>query len=95
MSVQIDLPPEWESQLREEARRRGVDVGLLAGEILARQLITDELAALKNRVPPKSLDDLKPRVPVPAGVSWIHSIAGQWPGDESDEEFERAVAEMS
>ena len=95
MSVQIELPPEWEPLLREEAKRRGIDVGRLAGEILQRKLIEDELAALKHRVPPRTIEDLKPKVPPPPGTSWIESIVGKWPGDETDEEFERAIAELS
>jgi hypothetical protein len=95
MSIQIDLPAEWETRLRDEAASQGQDPAEYAADLLKRLFVLQELEALKNRKPPQSLDELKPRVPTPPGRSWIESIAGQWPGDESDEEIERILEEMS
>ena len=43
----------------------------------------------------QSLADLKPRIPTSPGKSWLEAIVGQWPGDESDEEIERILKEIS
>ncbi|MBI3910863.1 MAG: hypothetical protein HY320_08005 [Armatimonadetes bacterium] len=64
-------------------------------DLVKRQLLMSELEALKERQPPQSLADLKPRIPPPPGKSWLEGVIGQWPGDESDEEIERALAELS
>jgi|SRR5687767_11569511 len=40
VSLNIDLPPEAEKQIRNEAQRRGIPVEQFAGEILQRNLPT-------------------------------------------------------
>ncbi|MFN3652014.1 MAG: hypothetical protein ACK47B_20760 [Armatimonadota bacterium] len=94
MSLVINLP-EWEDRLREEAAEAGKEPGEYVSELLKRQLVLHELEALKQRKPPQSLADLKPKRPAPPGQSWIAAIVGKWPGDESDEEVERILEEMS
>jgi len=95
MSIQIELPEGWETRLREEAAEHGQEMGPYVSDFLKRQLLIRELDALKNRKPPQSLDEIKPRVPSPPGTTWIESIRGQWPGDETDEEIANALEEMS
>ena len=51
--------------------------------------------ALKNRERPRSVEELKPRIPSPPGTTWLAQVWGQWPGDESDEEIFKALEEMS
>ena len=36
---------------------------------------------------PQSLEELKPRVKLPPGVTAMQFIRGQWPGDETEEEL--------
>ena len=49
--------------------------------------ISEELAALKTRRIPQSLDELTPRVPTPPGMTAIGMMQGQWPGEETEEEL--------
>ncbi len=49
--------------------------------------MAEELAALKNRRIPQSLDEMTPRVPTPPGMTAMQMIRGQWPGDETEEEL--------
>ncbi len=49
--------------------------------------MAEELAALRTRRIPRSLDELKPRVPTPPGMTAIGMMQGQWPGDETEEEL--------
>lgn len=42
---------------------------------------------LKNWRTPQSLEELKPRVPPPPGMTAMQFIEGQWPGDETEEEL--------
>jgi hypothetical protein len=95
MTIQLDLPPKMEARLQEEAARQGQDAADYVKALVKRQLVLRELEALKDRKPPQSLADLKPRIPTPPGTTWIESIRGQWPGDETDEEINRALEEMS
>src|SRR5207248_9319524 len=95
MTLEIDFPPELEARLREEAARQGQDAAHYVRDLVKRQLVMRELEALKHRKPPQSLADLKPRIPTPPGKSWLEAIVGQWPGDESDEEIERILKEIS
>lgn len=43
---------------------------------------------------PRTLDELRPRNPLPPGASGFGRIFGQWPGDETDEEITAALKEM-
>ena len=102
MTIQVDLPGHLEARLREEAAEQGQDAAEqgqdaaeYVSELVKRQLVMKELEALKHRKPPQTLADLKPRSPTPPGTTWLEAIRGQWPGDESDEEIERALKEMS
>ena len=46
--------------------------------------LTAELKAWRT---PQSLDELKPRVPPPPGMTAMQFIEGKWPGDETEEEL--------
>jgi hypothetical protein len=95
VTIQLEFPPEVAARLREEAARQGQDAADYVRDVVKRQLVMAELSALKHRKPPQSLADLKPRIPPPPGKSWLEAVVGQWPGDESDEEIERILKEMS
>lgn len=95
MTLQIELPPETEERLRDEAARHGQNAADYVRDLVKRQLVMQELEALKDRKPPQSVADLQPRVPTPPGTTWLEALRGQWPGGESDEEIERALKEMS
>jgi hypothetical protein len=43
---------------------------------------------------PQSLDELRPRVPPPPGMTAMQFIRGQWPGDETEEELLASLEEM-
>jgi len=95
MTIQIDFPAEVEARLREEAGRQGQDAEDYIRQVVQRELSQSALLALKERQPPQSLADLKAAVPPPPGQSWLEAVVGQWPGDESDEEIERVLRELS
>ncbi len=90
MTVTLELTPELETVLKEEAERQGV-----APEGLTPQAVMEKLIAeLRNRPVPQSLDEIKPRrLPPPGKTAW-DMVVGQWPGDETDEELQAAPKEM-
>ena len=95
MTIELKLSPAAEARLREEAASAGQEPGEYASELIQRQMIRIALDALKDRPRPKSVDELKPRIPSPPGTSWLAQVVGQWPGDETDEEIGKALEELS
>ena len=95
MTIQLDLPPSLEDLLREEAARQDQEPGEYVREVLRRELVLPELERHRKRKRPTSLDEVQPKVPPPPGKSWLDGVAGQWPGDETDEEIYRALEELS
>ena len=90
MTVTLELTPELEAALKEEAERQGVTPEGLSEQAAMQAL----LAGLKGRRIPQSLDELKPRrLPPPGKTAW-DMIVGQWPGDETDEELQAALKAM-
>ena len=90
MTVTLELTPEMEAALKEEAARQGVTPEELAKQAMMETLI----AGLKDRRIPQSLDELKPRRLPPPGKTVWDMIVGQWPGDETDEELQAALKAM-
>lgn len=90
MTITLDLKPEEEQELREEAGRQGATLDDFAQQALMEKLI----AGLKNRRIPQSLDEIKPRRLPPPGKTAMEMIVGQWPGDETDEELLAALKAM-
>lgn len=90
MIITLDMVPEAEREVREEAARRGETVEEMTQQALMRTL----LEGLKNRPVPKSLDELKPRRVPPPGKTVMDMLIGQWPGDETDEELQAALKAM-
>ena len=91
MTITLDLTPQAEQEIQEAAERQGKTV-----EELARQAITAAMIAdLRDRPIPQSLADLKPRVPPPPGKTSLQMVVGQWPGDETDEQVNKALEELS
>ena len=95
MTIEIDLPPVAEAQLQEQAARAGQEPAEFLSHLIRRQLMMAALEALRDRPRPKSLDELKPRIPSPPGTSWLAEVAGKWPGDETDEQIYAALEEIS
>lgn len=95
MTIQLELPPHIETRLREEAANHGQAPEEYLQALLERELVLKRLRALKDRKPPQSLADIQPRVTTPPGKSWLDSIAGQWPANETDEQIDRALEELS
>ena len=54
----------------------------------------DAIWSSAPKAPPRSIDDLAPRRPVAAGGSPYAQIFGAWPGEESDEEVEKMLANL-
>ena len=52
--------------------------------------ITEKKAEQRRR-----LSELKPRNPLPEGSNGLAQIWGQWPGDETDEDIEKALEALS
>ncbi len=84
----ITITPEIEQALQEEAARQNKTPEQLAIEAL--------IAELKNRPVPQSVDELKPRKPLPPGKTLkdVLEELGPWPGDETDEELLAALKAM-
>lgn len=80
-----------EQELEEEAARRGQTLEELTKQSLMRTLIE----GLKDRPVPQSLADLKPRRLPPPGKTAMEMVKGKWPGDETDEEINKALEELS
>jgi hypothetical protein len=95
MTIEIDLLPAAEAQLHREAAEAGVEPEQYLAELIKHQLTLAALEMLKNRPRPRSLDELKPRIPTPPGTSWLAQVMGKWPGEETDAEIERALEELS
>jgi hypothetical protein len=95
MTLQIDLPPDVETRLHEQAAREGQATDEYVRKVIERALTQQALLALKDRTPPQTLADLKARVPSPPGTSWLAQVRGQWPGDETDEMIFEALETMS
>ncbi len=91
MTVTLELTPELEAALKEEAARQGVTPEGLSEQAAMQALI----AGLKDRRIPQSLDEIKPRRLPPPGKTAMRMVVGQWPGDETDEEILQALAELS
>ena len=81
----ITITPEMEQAIREEADRQEKTPEQTAMEAL--------IAGLRNRRIPQSLDELKPRKPLPPGKTLkdVREELGPWPGDETDEELLAAL----
>jgi hypothetical protein len=95
MTITLELAPEIAAQLREAAAEAGLELGDYARTLLEGEARRQALEALRNQTPPQSLADLKPRVPPPPGTTGLAMAIGQWPGDETDEEIEAALEELS
>jgi len=95
MTIELDLPPGLEDALRTQASRHGQSTGKYVLEMVKRQLVLIELGTFHRQDAPMSVADLKPRVPTPTGTTWLEAVRGHWPGDETDEEVERALEAMS
>lgn len=92
MTITIDLEPEAEARLRQEAIRHGQDA-----EQFVKGLLEPQLAYLLSRPaePPAWVGELKPRNPAYADKNGFADIIGKWPGDESDEVVAAALEKMS
>lgn len=91
MTITLNVEPKTEAELHDEAARRGVTLEEMTQQALMRTLIE----GLKNQPVPQSLDELKPRRLPPPGKTAMEMVTGQWPGDETDEQVNRALEELS
>ena len=91
MTMTINFAPAVEQELREMAERQGKTVETITQEAVMAAMLTE----LRNHHIPQSLDELKPRVPPPPGKTALQMVVGQWPGDETDEEINKALEELS
>ncbi len=92
MTITIDLEPEAEARLQQEAIRNGQDTqGFLKG------LLEEQVLYLLSRPtePPAWVAELKPRNPAYADKNAFGEIRGKWPGDESDEVIDAALGKLS
>jgi hypothetical protein len=98
-SLMIDVPPELEKQLQEEARKRGQAVGdyartvLEAGLAMAREGSQESPWEGLPRRAPEELDALALAQGAPLAVRFDDLIGDFWPEDETCDEFITAVRE--
>lgn len=86
MSITLDLPPETEKALTDQAAARGLSLAAYV----------ERLAADSDPHLPRNMEELWERARVAPGESnGMAEIFGQWPGDETDEEVAAALEEMS
>ena len=86
MSIILDLLPETEKTLNDQAAARGLSLAEYV----------ERLAADSEPHLPRNREELWARVRVAPGESnGMAEIFGQWPGDETDEEVAAALEEMS
>lgn len=87
MIVTLELTPELEAALKQEAERQGV-----APEGLTPQAVMEKLIAeLRNRPVSQSLNEIKPRRLPSPGKTAMQMIYQQLTADESDEELQAAL----
>lgn len=91
MTVTLELTPELELALKEEAARQGLTPDGLSEQATMQALI----AGLKHQRIPQSLEELKPRRLPPPGKTAMQMVYQQIPADESDEEVRRVLEELS
>jgi len=65
-------------------RASGKTLDLLPDLSLPKPTPEEIHAELSQWRTPQSLDELRPRVPPPPGITAMQFIRGQWPGDETD-----------
>ncbi|MES2463599.1 MAG: hypothetical protein V4671_23745 [Armatimonadota bacterium] len=84
----IALSPEVEQKIREEAARQKKTPDQVTQEVM--------LEGLRSWRKPESLDELKPREPLPPGktLKEFRVELGPWPGEETDEELLAALKSM-
>lgn len=86
MSITLDLPPETEKALTDQAAARGLSLAEYV----------ERLAADSEPHLPRNMEELWERVLLAPGESnGLADIVGKWPGDETDEEVAAALAELS
>ncbi|MBV9849766.1 MAG: hypothetical protein JO250_08860 [Armatimonadetes bacterium] len=92
MTITIDLAPEAEARLQQEAIRNGQDT-----QEFVKGLLEQQVSFLLSRPaePPAWLAELKPRDPAYADRNGFADIVGKWPGDESDAVVQAALEKMS
>lgn len=91
MTVTLELTPELEAALIEEAARRGLPPeGLTEPEKMAALI-----AGLKNRPVPQSFAELRPRRLPPPGKTAMQMVYRQLRAEEPDEEISKALEELS
>ncbi len=90
MTVTLELTPELEAALKEEAEQQGVTPGGVTPQAVMARLI----AELKHRPVPQSLDEIKPRRLPPPGKTAVQMVYQQLPADESDEGLQAALKAM-
>ncbi len=90
MTLVLEIPKAEEAAWEEEAAK----LGLMLEELTQQAIMGKMFAGLKHRRIPQSLDEIKPRRLPPPGKTVWDMIAGQWPGDETDEELQAALKAM-
>ena len=92
MTITIDLAPEAEARLQQEAARHGQGANEFVTGLLEQQV---SFLLSRPAEPPAWLADLKPRDPAYADKNSLGEIRGKWPGDESDAVVEAALEKLS
>jgi hypothetical protein len=79
-----DIAPETRKDLSDQAAARGLSVG----EYIETLIVASRL--------PRTREELLAQVMVPPGQSnGLAEIIGRWPGEETDEEINAALEEIS
>ena len=92
MTITLDLPPEAEARLQQEAARHGQGANEFVTGLLEQQV---SFLLSRPTEPPAWVADLKPRDPAYADKNGFADIVGKWPGDESDAVVAAALEKLS
>jgi hypothetical protein len=94
MTITIEIPAAVEEILPEEAARNGHAIGEHLSALAQELLFAHAVGKLSERNRAQALEELEPCIPPPPGSNGMALVFGQWPGDETTEEFLAALREM-
>jgi hypothetical protein len=110
MSITIELSPEREVLLRQDAEAHGMNIADYVRTLIERSIgpkskesvLEQSLREILHRTPEEKammrealLAAARPAKPLPEGKTLEDMVVGKWPGDETDEVIEAALRELS
>ena len=106
MSIVIELPQDVEERLRKQAESKKLSVDGYIVDLIEqdrpRNPLDSAIDAMTYRTPAEKeamrselLSRSRPASPLPPGKTLEDVVLGSWPGEESDQEIDAALKELS